>query len=209
MGNTGVAALQGEGLPMKRLAMLLIAALVLMAPDTFAKDHGEIGAFGEYFLLHPAGNVNFWGLGGRASFNLGKHVAVEGEMGYDFARDFNNGFFNGVTTTFGRSNLSLLHGLFGPKLQTGAGALRAFATVKGGFLNFRAGACAVTVGCFLNQVALVPQANGTDGAMFLGGGLEGFRGPVGLRLDVGDEIYWDDRGTNNNLKVTFGPHIRF
>jgi len=29
-----------------------------------------------------------------------------------------------------------------------------------------------------------------------------------LRLEVGDEIYFDD-GTQNNLRVTFGPQIRF
>jgi len=39
-------------------------------------------------------------------------------------------------------------------------------------------------------------------------GVEGFIGRVGLRLEVGDEIYLNN-GTFNNLRVTFGPHIRF
>ena len=49
---------------------------------------------------------------------------------------------------------------------------------------------------------------GTHFAVFPGGGIEGFWGPIGLRLDVGDEIYMAD-GANNNLRVTFGPTIRF
>ena len=39
-------------------------------------------------------------------------------------------------------------------------------------------------------------------------GLEGHLGPVGLRLDVGDEIYFAS-GTHHNLRLAFGPYIRF
>ncbi|MFB3917054.1 MAG: hypothetical protein ACE14M_10005 [Terriglobales bacterium] len=191
---------------MKGFAVLTILALVLV-PAAFAQNHGEFGVFAEYFRLHSAGDLNFVGIGGRASFNASTHIALEGEMGYDFERTFNNVFSNGITFTTVRSNLSLLHGLFGPKIQTGGGALRAFLTAKGGFLNFRGGAGAATLGNFAGQVALVPVGD-TNGAMFAGGGVEGFLGPVGLRLDIGDEIYWDE-GANHNLKVTLGPHIRF
>jgi len=45
-------------------------------------------------------------------------------------------------------------------------------------------------------------------AFYPGGGGELYIGPVGLRLDVGDFIYWNN-GTHNNLAVTFGPHIKF
>jgi hypothetical protein len=44
--------------------------------------------------------------------------------------------------------------------------------------------------------------------MYPGAGVEGFWGPIGLRLEAGDEIYFDN-GTRNNLKVTFGPTFRF
>jgi hypothetical protein len=40
------------------------------------------------------------------------------------------------------------------------------------------------------------------------GGLEGRIGPVGLRLDVGDEIYFNG-GTHHNFRASFGPYIRF
>jgi hypothetical protein len=33
-------------------------------------------------------------------------------------------------------------------------------------------------------------------------------GAIGLRADVGDEIYFNN-GTHNNLRVTFGPTFRF
>ena len=45
-------------------------------------------------------------------------------------------------------------------------------------------------------------------AVYPGGGVEGFFGPVGLRLEVGDDIYFDN-GARNNIRVTFGPTIRF
>jgi hypothetical protein len=48
----------------------------------------------------------------------------------------------------------------------------------------------------------------TKVALYPGGGIEGFWGPFGLRLEGGDEIYFDN-GTRNNLKVTFGPAFRF
>ena len=41
-----------------------------------------------------------------------------------------------------------------------------------------------------------------------GGGVEGHLGPVGLRLDVGDEMCFND-GTHHNLRVAFGPYVRF
>jgi len=47
-----------------------------------------------------------------------------------------------------------------------------------------------------------------NGAIMPGGGWEGFIGPVGLRLDVGDEMYFN-HGTKHNLEVTLGPYVRF
>ena len=37
---------------------------------------------------------------------------------------------------------------------------------------------------------------------------EGFFGPIGLRVEAGDQMYFNN-GTYNNLRVTFGPEIRF
>ncbi len=45
-------------------------------------------------------------------------------------------------------------------------------------------------------------------ASYPGIGLEGFFGPLGLRLEAGDDIYFDN-GARNNMRVTFGPTLRF
>jgi hypothetical protein len=46
------------------------------------------------------------------------------------------------------------------------------------------------------------------GSFYPGGGLEGHIGPIGLRLDVGDEMYFN-QGTHHNFRATFGPYVRF
>jgi hypothetical protein len=45
-------------------------------------------------------------------------------------------------------------------------------------------------------------------AIYPGGGVEASLGPVGLRLELGDEIYFN-KGAHNNLRITFGPILRF
>src|SRR5690349_5026484 len=45
---------------MKRIWLVILAAL-LVAPFTFAQgNHVEVGAFGDYFRLGNANNTNFW-----------------------------------------------------------------------------------------------------------------------------------------------------
>jgi hypothetical protein len=51
-------------------------------------------------------------------------------------------------------------------------------------------------------------AGGEHFAFYPGGGFEGFWGAFGLRLEAGDEVYLNN-GTYNNLRVTFGPQLRF
>lgn len=48
----------------------------------------------------------------------------------------------------------------------------------------------------------------THFAAYPGGGIETFIGPLGLRVEAGDEIYLNN-GANNNLRVTFSPTLRF
>ena len=52
------------------------------------------------------------------------------------------------------------------------------------------------------------RANNVNGVLYPGGGLQGHLGPIGLRLDVGDEIYFT-HGSHNNLRVALGPTFRF
>jgi hypothetical protein len=97
--------------------------------------------------------------------------------------------------------------MIGPKLQSGGGTLRAFLTVKGGADDFIFSSAPVTFGTFTSSVSAL-RANSVVGVVYPGGGIEAYLGPIGLRVDVGDEIYFQSRA-HNNLRITFGPSIRF
>ncbi|HKD82114.1 MAG TPA: hypothetical protein VKH81_20650 [Candidatus Angelobacter sp.] len=197
---------------MKRFAILCALGLCLgmIAPAASAqgddKNHGDFGVYFDYTRLQFA-KQNFFGVGGRLGFNLAPHVVMEGEMAYDFEQNTTASItdLSGNTTTI-RSNLRLLHGLFGPKIQS-TGPVRVFAVIKGGFLNFRGGNTGVTVGNFTNQVGNVLNGD-TNGVLYPGGGVEFNAGFLGLRLEAGDEIFFDN-GANHNFKFMGGPQIRF
>jgi hypothetical protein len=192
---------------MRRIAFLILIAGCSIAPVALAQDHVEVGAFAEYFKLAQT-DSNFAGIGGRAAVNVAKHVQIEAEMSYDFNQVFTEGFANtsGGTITTQTSNLRILHGLFGPKIQT-SGPVRIFATVKGGFTDFRLDPVPASFDTFTSTVSNL-RTNNVDAALYPGAGVEAFLGPIGLRLEVGDEIVFVG-GPHHNLKVTFGPQIRF
>jgi hypothetical protein len=60
--------------------------------------------------------------------------------------------------------------------------------------------------------ALLPVTRRTNGAtyfaLYQGGGIEAFAGVIGLRAEVGDDIFFNS-GAHNNLRMTFGPQFRF
>jgi hypothetical protein len=60
---------------------------------------------------------------------------------------------------------------------------------------------------FTSAVAGV-GGGGTHLAFYPGGGLEGFIGWFGLRIEAGGEIYLNN-GTYDNLRAAAGPVIRF
>jgi hypothetical protein len=190
---------------MKRFALVAVLALAVAVPTAFAQNHGEIGAYADYVRLASANNANFWGLGGRVGFNVAKHAQLEGDISYDFGKAITTGSITNGSLTVTRNNLRLVHGLFGLKVGT-SGPVRVFVVAKGGFLNFGVSNRSILTG-FTGQVSSVTNGN-TDGVFYPGGGIEGFLGPIGLRLDVGDLMYFDN-GAHNNLRVTFGPQIRF
>ena len=194
---------------MRKISFFAVLATILMvAPAMFAQNDGEVGVFADYTRLGTGGGnaLNYVGVGARVGFNIHPNVALEAEGSYDPNRSYaytNNS--GGVFNTY-NSNLHIAQAMFGPKFQFGTHAVRAFVTVKGGLITFRGGNPS-----FIGTVNAIPSGD-TDAVLYPGGGLEAFLGPVGLRLDVGDEIYFagsNAGGTHNNLKVTFGPHIRF
>jgi hypothetical protein len=193
---------------MKRLG--IVAALIFFCCSFAAaqdRDHFEAGVFVDYFNLSRTDpHINFVGVGARAGFNVHRQVQIEAEMSYDFERNFTNTFSNGITTELVRTHLRPLQAFFGPKFETSSGPFRAFATFKAGFVNFSTSNAGAGTG-FNGALGGITSGD-TRAAIYPGVGVEGFWGPFGLRLDVGDSIYFDD-GARNNLRVTFGPAIRF
>jgi len=207
---------------MKRFFLFLMTGGLLFAvlPTVRAQDkanHVEIGIFGDYFRLGETrgpslagtGATSFGGVGARLSVNVSRRWQIEPEMNYDFAASFSEGFTGpaGTTAGFSTSTLRILHGMIGPKIQTGGGAFRAFLTVKGGADNFMFSSAPVTFSTFTSSVAGL-RANSVVGVVYPGGGVEAYLGPIGLRIDAGDEIYFQN-GAHNNLRITIGPSIRF
>ena len=194
---------------MKRFALFLFLAGCFV-PLASAQDgeHVQVGVFADYLRLSQTDN-NFGGIGARVGFQLFKEVKLEGEMSYDFGQTFTEGFTDTGTgsVTFSRTNLRILHGEFGPRVNIGHHAIQPFVTLKGGFVNFRFDGSPATLGTFFSSVDDL-RRNNVNGVLYPGGGLQAHLGPVGLRLDVGDEIYFN-HGTHNNLRVAFGPVFRF
>lgn len=204
---------------MKRTALLVGMGLLMALPSWLVAQENtrdnqvEFGVYGDYFRFAPGGgtSTNFVGAGGRVGFAY-HHIGLEAEMNYDFARNVTTSYSNSsgttTTTTFIKTGVRPLTGLFGPVFHFGPGALHAFVTGKVGFVNFSTtNANNVTGTQFTNAVAGVPDS-GTHFGMYPGGGIEGFWGPIGLRAEAGDEVYLDN-GVYNNLRVTVGPQFRF
>lgn len=174
-------------------------------------NHGEIGIYGDLFRVPGSGggsNVNFLGLGGRVGFNVHPNVALEAEMNYDFEKNYTAVSSTGGTSTTVRTGIRPLTGLFGPKFQVGtSGPVRAFVTGKVGFIEFSRSGSAASSTTFANSFDQFGNGN-TYFAAYPGGGLEFFLGPIGIRAEAGDELYANN-GIRNQLRVTFGPSIRF
>ncbi|MFP5276407.1 MAG: hypothetical protein ACLGPM_04785 [Acidobacteriota bacterium] len=205
---------------MRRLLLTAGVAALLAIPSMLAAqakyDHGEVEAYGDMFRVTPTGHsaTNYLGLGGRVSFNTGRFVALEAEMNYDFEQNYTNvtasgGNAGGTSTTI-TSGVRPITALFGPKFQLGStGPFRAFLEAKAGFIDFST-TCNAPAGsgsCFTNSLNNFGGSS-THFAAYPGGGIEAFWGPLGVRVDAGDELYFNN-GTYNNLRVTFGPTLRF
>jgi hypothetical protein len=196
---------------MKRISIATIGLLmfVIYSPQAFAQyksqsDHVEVGVFGELFRVNQT-KTNLAGLGARVSFNLTPLVQLEAESSYDFDQIFTETDVTGAVIQ--RTNFRAVHGLVGPKLQTNRGPVRLFLTAKGGAVGFHFDPGPATIGAFTSTIGNLRSRN-VNGVFYPGGGAEAFWGPIGFRLDVGDEIYFNN-GARNNLRVTFGPTIRF
>lgn len=194
---------------MKKLILLLIFSVCAVpAASAQENDRMQAGVFADYFRASQT-NSNFAGLGGRFTFTAYRGLKLEAETAYDFNQVFTEGFTNTSTGTVSlqRSNLRVLHGMIGPKVELGHSWVRPFVTIKGGGIDFLFDARPATFATFASSVQGLRTTN-VSGVIYPGGGLEGHIGPLGLRLDIGDEIYFNS-GAHHDLRLAFGPYIRF
>lgn len=191
---------------MKRIALLLFLASWLV-PLAKAQDQFQVGVYGDYFRIEQT-TTNMAGLGGRVGYRMLSHVMFEGEMNYDFDQGFaEHCVSTGCTVTVANSNLKVLHGLGGFKIIGSRGAIRPFLLLKGGFINFDLNPKPASFGQFTSSVQNL-RSNNVSGVFYPGAGVEGHLGPIGLRLEAGDEIYWTG-SPHHNVRIAFGPFLRF
>lgn len=203
---------------MKRIFLGFVCAVLavpmaLIAQSTFDYNHAEVGVFGDYYRAQLT-SMNLVGVGGRVGFSVHPNIKFEVDGAYDFEHKLSSTILTGVNCPGGpsfpncgffRNGLHATHFSFGPKFQLGTrGPIRAFVFAKGGFVRFGSEYVPTTFGSFPTRLSNT-DLNGT---FYPGGGIEAFAGWFRVRADVGDEIYFD-RGANNNLRITFGPVIRF
>ncbi len=188
---------------------LLPVILGLLATASQAQSRMEAGIFVDYLSISQT-NTNNFGLGARFGYRVHHDVLLEGELAYDYGINFDEAYrniSNGNITAIERTSIGVTHGLFGPKLQPSGGGFRPFVTLKGGFVDFRLSPSLLPYSSVASTILGLRTSN-LNFALYPAGGIEAALGPVGLRFEVGDEIYFNDGG-HNNLRITFGPILRF
>ena len=192
-----------------RKAVLALLVFFLYAAAACAQSRMEAGAFLDYLDVSQTQTPNV-GLGARFGYRAHRHVMLEGELAYDYGVNFNELYVNvtnGKVAAIERTSIGLTEGLFGPMLEPARGHVRPFATMKAGFVDFRLSPSLLPYGTVTSTVFGIRSSN-VNAALYPGGGAEASLGPVGLRLEFGDLMYFNS-GAHNNLRVTFGPIVRF
>ena len=174
-----------------------------------AQSRMAVGAFVDYVGISQT-NTNNFGLGGRFGYRVHRNVMLEGELAYDYGINFDEAYrdiTNGNIVAIERTSIGITHGLVGPMVQPAKGWFRPFATMKAGVMDFRLSPSLLPYSTVVSTV-LGLRTSSTNFALYPGGGVEASVGPVGLRFELGDEIYFN-HGGHNNLRLTFGPIVRF
>jgi hypothetical protein len=194
---------------MRKFALVFLISLLLGTSSLFAQKRVEAGIFLDYLNVSQTSTNNF-GLGGRFGYRVHRDVMLEGELAYDYGLNFDEAYrnlVNGNLAAIERTSVGVTHGLVGPKLQPSGGGFRPFVTLKGGFMDFRLSPGLLPLSNAVSTLLGLRTSN-LNAAIYPGAGVEAAIGPVGLRFEVGDEIYFN-HGAHNNLRVTFGPIVRF
>ncbi|UWZ84035.1 hypothetical protein [Occallatibacter riparius] len=193
-----------------RLVGVVIAVLLLVASSSLhAQKKVEIGVLLDYVQISQTDTPNF-GLGGRFGYRVHRNVMIEGEVAYGYGVNFNELYrdvSNGDVVAIENTSIGITDGLFGPMISPRHGHLRGFATLKGGFVDFRLSPSLIPYSGVASSVLGI-RTSSMNAALYPAAGAEATLGPVGLRLEAGDLIYFND-GAQNNLRITFGPVVRF
>jgi hypothetical protein len=195
---------------MGKLAVPVIAVLFCAAlPSACAQSRAEAGLLLDYLNVSQTNTDNF-GIGGRFGYRVHRGVMLEGELAYGYAvnfhevyRDISDGDIKAIEGT----SIGVTDGLFGPMLEPGHRHLRPFVTLKGGFVDFRLSPSLLPYSDVVSSVLGIRTSN-LNAALYPAGGAEASLGPLGVRLEFGDAIYFN-KGAHNNLRITFGPIVRF
>jgi len=193
---------------MRKLTLLFLT-LVFLTVIAQAQSRMEAGVFLDSLSISQTGTNNF-GLGARFGYRVHHDVLLEGELAYDYGINFDEAYrdiTNGNVTAIERTSIGVTQGLFGPKLQPSGGGFRPFVTMKAGFIDFRLSPSLLPYSNIVSPILGLRTSN-VNAALYPAGGVEAALGPVGLRFEIGDEIYFNN-GAHNNLRVTFGPIVRF
>lgn len=175
----------------------------------YAQSRIEAGLLLDYLSVSQTETNNF-GLGGRLGYRIHRNVMLEGELAYGYGINFKEAYrnvTNGDLTAIEQTSIGVTDGLFGPILQPAHGHLRPFVTFKAGFIDFRLSPSLLPYSNVVST-ALGIRTSSLNAALYPAGGAEATLGPVGLRLEFGDAIYFNN-GAHNNLRITFGPILRF
>jgi hypothetical protein len=195
---------------MPKLALIVIALLLYGSSSwSFAQKRVEVGVFIDYIGISQTNTDNF-GAGGRFGYRIHRNVMMEGELAYDYGINLEEAYrsiTNGDIIAIGHTSIGVTHGLFGPTLEPAKGGFRPFVSLKAGFVDFRLSPSLLPLNSVVSTIVGI-RTSSLSAAIYPGGGVEASLGPVGLRLELGDEIYFN-RGGHNNLRITFGPILRF
>ena len=195
---------------MRKFGFTILALFLFgSSPLVGAQDRVQAGLLLDYLSVSQTNTYNF-GLGARLGYRVHRGVMAEGEFAYDYGvnfaelyRDISNGNVTGIE----QASIGVTDGLFGAMIRPPHGHLRPFATLKGGIVDFRLSPSLIPDSGVVSTLLGI-RTSSLNAALYPGGGGEATLGPVGLRLEFGDLIYFNN-GAHNNLRITFGPILSF
>jgi hypothetical protein len=193
----------------KVVVAIIVLTFCIDLSSAHAQRRVEAGLLLDYLSVSQTQTSNV-GVGGRLGFRVHRSVMAEGELAYDYGVNFDevyNDVANGNVKAIEKTSIGVTEGLFGPKVQRADGHFRPFVTLKGGFIDFRLSPSLIPYSGVTSAVLGIRDSN-VNAALYPGGGVAATLGPVGLRLEFGDLLYFNE-GAHNNLRITFGPIVRF